>query len=100
VNEQHGVWWDILKTVSNVIALVLAAAFGWLTRKFAQLDERMDAMEKDLTERSQEAATNIAVLQAYHKSNLKRLDSIDEKAKEINTKLDSLIVGLANRRER
>lgn len=99
MNDQHGVWWDILKTVSNVIALLLAGAFGWLTRRFSQMDERMNAMEREFTERDQRAETNIAVLQAYHTSNLKRLDSIDEKAKEINAKLDSLIVSMTNRRD-
>lgn len=99
VNETHGFWWDILKTISNVIALILAAAFGWLTRKFTQMDERMVAMEKDFTARNQQAATSIAVLQAYHQSNLQRLDSIDDKAKEINSKLDQLIVSMTNRRE-
>lgn len=97
MNESQGVLWDILKTLSNVIALILAGAFGWLTRKFTQMDERIYQMEREFNDRNQQAATNIAVLQAYHQANLKRLDSIDEKAKEINTKLDSLIVGMTRR---
>lgn len=99
MNESQGVWWDILKTVSNIIALGLAGAFGWLARRFSQLDSRMDTMEKHFNKQDQEALTSIAVLQAYHQSNLQRLDSIDDKAKEINTKLDHLIVSMANRRE-
>lgn len=106
MNEHQGVWWDIIKTISNVIAMILAVGFGWLTRRFSSIekrmnvtDDRMTLMEKDFSERNQQAATSIAVLQSYHTSNLKRLDSIDDQTKAINTKLDQLILSMTKRRE-
>lgn len=98
-------WWDAVKTAPNVIAMVLAAAFGWLINRLSKMDDtmgmidgRITNVEKDLVDRTQTAATNIAVLQSYHQSNLQRLDAIDGKANDINAKLDTLIWNMANRR--
>lgn len=99
MNEQHGFWWDLFKTASNVMAILLAAAFGWLTRRFSKMDDRMNEMEREFTERSQQATTNIAVLQAYHQANTQRFDSIDETTKKIDAKLDRLIDKMTERRE-
>ena len=87
----NGFWWDILKTVSNVIGVALAVAFGWLTRKFTSLNERMDNMEDDMRKRTQEAAVHIAVLQSYHVSNIQRLDTIEQTTQRMDAKLDRLI---------
>jgi hypothetical protein len=91
VHDYQGFWWDILKTVSNVIGVALAVAFGWLTRKFTSLDERLDAMETETQKRTQESAVHIAVLQSYHVSNTQRLDSIEDTTQRMDAKLDRLI---------
>lgn len=98
VHDSQGFWWDILKTVSNIIGVALAVAFGWLTRKFTTVEsnikgvrERMDAMEDDMQKRTQEAAVHIAVLQSYHVSNIQRLDTIEATTQRMDAKLDRLI---------
>ena len=97
MNEQHGFWWDVIEAVSKWIALLLAAGFGWLTRKFTSVEARMDDMEKDLRERTQTAATHIAVLQSYHVSNTQRLDSIESTTNKIDSKLDRLIESMTSK---
>lgn len=107
-------WWDVIKTVSNLIAMVLAVGFGWLTKKFTSTEADMKAMairiddveegllsrtqaiERDLLARHQEAATSIAVLKSYHQSNIKRLDTIEQTANKIDGKLDALIIRLSS----
>ena len=100
-NDSHP-WWDILKTLSNLIALLLAGGFGWLTRKFTTVEadmeataKRIDDVEKHLLERTRLAETNIAVLKSYHEANIRRLDSIEGTANKIDTKLDALIIRLS-----
>lgn len=97
MNDQHGFWWDVLEAVSKWIALLLAAGFGWLTRKFTAVEDRMDSMEKDLLERTQLAATNIVRLEAYHVANTQRLDSIDDRTRGIDSKLDRLIENMTSK---
>jgi len=91
VNDQHGFWWDVIEALSKGIALLLAAGFGWLTRKFTSVEARMDSMEKDLRERTQTATTNIAVLQSYHVANTHRLSAIEATTQRMDAKLDRLI---------
>ena len=92
MHESH--WWDIIDTVLHWIGLLLAAAFGWLARKFSRVEDKMAQMDKLCTERGHQAAMNIAVLQSYHESNTQRLDAIDETAKRIDGKLDEVIMSL------
>lgn len=96
MTDQHGFWWDVIEALSKGIAILLAAGFGWLTRKFTCVEERMDNMEKDLRERTQTAATNIAVLQSYHVANTQRLDSIENTTNKIDSKLDRLIESMSS----
>ena len=91
MNDQHGIWWDIFETISKWLALLMAAGYGWLMRKFSNLEIQMDSMDKDLRERTQQAATHIAVLQSYHVANTQRLDSIEETTQRMDAKLDRLI---------
>ena len=94
MNEQQGVWWNILDTVSGIaigVVSVLGAVFGWLSNKFKDVDKRMDSLEKDFNARNLMAATSIATLEAYHKANTQRLDSID-------TKLDQLLATASGRK--
>ncbi len=99
MNDQHGFWWDILETASRVIGAALAFGFGWLARKFAQIDKRMTTMEQEFTARNHASETQIVRLQVYHESNIQRLDSIEENTKAINDKLDRLFQSLSNRRD-
>lgn len=91
MNDQHSIWWDIFEVVTKWLALIMAAGYGWLMRKFTSLDGRMDTMEREMLERAQEASTHIAVLQSCHVSNTQRLDSIEHTTHAIDAKLDRLI---------
>lgn len=94
MNESHGFWWEVIDTVSRWIALILAAGFGWLAKKFASVEARMDTMETTFTKQDHEAAINIAVLQSYHQANTQRLDSIEDTTQRIDGKIDQLIASL------
>jgi predicted nucleic acid-binding Zn-ribbon protein len=100
VNGNHGIWWDILDTASQVIAGALAVGFGWLTKKFSEIDGRMTTMEKEFTSRNHTAETQIAVLQGYHESNTQRLDAIEDTMERVDDKLDRLIEKLSERNGR
>lgn len=91
MDQHNSIWWEIFEVVSKWIALIIAAAFGWLTRRFSSMEDRMEQMEKDLLMRTQEASTHIAVLQSYHVANTQRLDAIERTAHAIDAKLDRLI---------
>lgn len=91
MNAQHSIWWDIFEAVSKWLALIMAAGYGWLMRKFTSLEERMENMEDDLQKRTQESAMHIAVLQSYHVANTQRLDSIEDTTQRMDAKLDRLI---------
>ena len=104
-------WWDLFKTISNIAALVLAGAFGWLMKKFKTINERLDdieeqtkaradAMERQLIASDHAAATQIAVLQSYHQSNTHRLAAIEDTAKRVEGKLDQLIMNISDQNRR
>lgn len=91
MNDHQGAWWNILDTVTGLavgIVSLLGVVFGWLGNKFTKVDNRMDALEKDFNRRNQIAATSITRLEAYHESNIQRLDSIDQKLDRL---LDSMM---------
>ena len=91
MNDQHGIWWEIFETISKWMALLMAAGYGWLMRKFTSLEGRMESMEKDFRERTQQSATHIAVLQSYHVANTQRLEAIEQTTQRMDAKLDRLI---------
>lgn len=91
MNEQHSPIWDVLSVLSNIVAVVMSAAFGWLIRKFTTIEQRIEDMETDLNDRAQLAAMNIVRLEAYHAANTDRLTAIENVTRDINKKLDRLI---------
>lgn len=100
--NEHSTWWNTLDAVIGFAVGVLSligACFGWLDNRFKKMAERMDDMEHDFNKRNQLAATSIVRLEAYHESNTRRLDAIDETTNKIDEKLDRLLETMA-RRER
>ena len=103
MSEPQAAWWSVLDTVFGVVigmVSVIGAVFSWLSAKFADMDERMDNMEKDFIARNQLAATSITRLEAYHEANVQRLAAIENGTREINKKLDRIIENNSHRRKR
>lgn len=101
MNEDHGIWWSILDAITRLLAFVLAAGLGWLTRKFSKIEERMTSMESDYVKRDAMAVAQIATLRAYHEANIQRLSSIETTTSEISKKQDQLLLlMLQERREK
>jgi len=103
VNQHDGFWWNALDTLTGVvigIVGIVGAVLGWLNNRFSKMEERMSAAEQECNERDHVAETAIAKLQAYHESNIKRLDNIEDTTQRIDSKLDRLIDSLGNRSSR
>jgi len=100
MNQHDGFWWNVLDTLSGVaigIVGVVGAVLGWLNNRFSKMEERMTIVEQGCNARNHAAETQIAKLQAYHESNIRRLDSIEDTTQRIDGKLDRLIDNLSKR---
>jgi hypothetical protein len=100
MNQHEGVWWNVIDTLSGMaigVIGVVGAVMGWLNNKFSKVEDRMATLEQDFTGRNHAAETQIAKLQAYHESNIRRLDTIEDTTQRIDGKLDRLIDNLSNR---
>lgn len=80
------------------IGSIIAGSFRWLSKRFRDVEERMDAIEKDAMARNQLTTLSIVKLETYHDANQKRLDGIEDSTERINEKLDRLIEGMVARR--
>lgn len=77
------------------VVTAIAGMGAWVSNKISGVEEGVEAVRENLTE----AERNIAVLQSSREEDQRRLSSIDTQTRDINRKLDDLIISLARGRE-